>query len=363
MTSSVCRKCRSCTRYVEKVTWIVEKGASGGTMGAQIDVAALPSTLFLAGLETLVRASDDPFSTSLVVGKRVAKPVLLYLSSAEEKAESEEDDAYNILRMAAVTHAHHTAIRVLYVRHVDGAVLNLLRTLGIASVPMCLAVDGENVQKAIEVRRASRGTGGSPTVPIHRFPDGVRGDHVISADTPLDQLVVIVKSLGQRFDRFLQSQVDMVAPTAEQAPDASSTTTSLEQRLEAETKASRVRLFIKGTRTAPFCKFTKMLLRLLDEHGIVEFTTFNILADDDVRQGLKTYSEWPTFPQIYVDGEFIGGLDVLRTGLQAEPLDDEVQQLLTLGKVGGGGAEPYTGTEAAEADAADAADAGGRLST
>ena len=66
-------------------------------------------------------------------------------------------------------------------------------------------------------------------------------------------------------------------------------------------------LFIKGTPAEPRCGFSSKIVALLNETG-VKYTTFDILSDEDVRQGLKTYSNWPTFPQLYINGELIGGL-------------------------------------------------------
>jgi Grx4 family monothiol glutaredoxin len=69
-------------------------------------------------------------------------------------------------------------------------------------------------------------------------------------------------------------------------------------------------LFMKGTPSAPQCGFSRQTVSLLREKG-VRYGFFNILADDEVRQGLKEYSEWPTFPQVYVGGELVGGLDIV----------------------------------------------------
>lgn len=69
--------------------------------------------------------------------------------------------------------------------------------------------------------------------------------------------------------------------------------------------------FIKGTKTNPQCGFTRQLLEILNETG-VEYNTFNILSSPEVRQGLKEYSNWPTYPQLYVDGELIGGVDIVK---------------------------------------------------
>jgi Grx4 family monothiol glutaredoxin len=82
------------------------------------------------------------------------------------------------------------------------------------------------------------------------------------------------------------------------------------KRLETLVKAAPVMLFMKGTPSVPQCGFSRQLVALLRERG-VRYGFFNILADDDVRQGLKEFSDWPTFPQLYVDGELIGGLDIV----------------------------------------------------
>ena len=84
----------------------------------------------------------------------------------------------------------------------------------------------------------------------------------------------------------------------------------LHKRLGELVKAAPVMLFMKGTPSAPQCGFSRQTVSLLREKG-VRYGFFNILADDDVRQGLKEYSEWPTFPQVYCDGELVGGLDIV----------------------------------------------------
>ncbi len=71
-------------------------------------------------------------------------------------------------------------------------------------------------------------------------------------------------------------------------------------------------LFIKGTPETPKCGFTRQLIELLNQANITGYKTFDILEDENVRQKLKEYSSWQTYPQIYVNGQFIGGLDVLK---------------------------------------------------
>ncbi|CAM9236517.1 unnamed protein product [Chrysoparadoxa australica] len=85
----------------------------------------------------------------------------------------------------------------------------------------------------------------------------------------------------------------------------------LASRLAKLTASAAVMIFIKGTPQEPKCKFSRQLLELLNGAGI-EYGSFNILSDEDVRQGLKSFSDWPTYPQVYVRGELFGGLDILK---------------------------------------------------
>lgn len=77
------------------------------------------------------------------------------------------------------------------------------------------------------------------------------------------------------------------------------------------TNRAPVMIFMKGVPAAPRCGFSRQLVELLSKHDI-KYETFDILQDDEVRQGLKEYSDWPTYPQIYAKGEFVGGLDILK---------------------------------------------------
>jgi len=92
----------------------------------------------------------------------------------------------------------------------------------------------------------------------------------------------------------------------------------LHKRLSGLVKAAPVMLFMKGTPSAPQCGFSRQLVGLLREKG-VKYGFFNILADDEVRQGLKEFADWPTFPQLWVDGELVGGLDIIKEELANDP--------------------------------------------
>ena len=83
-------------------------------------------------------------------------------------------------------------------------------------------------------------------------------------------------------------------------------------------------LFMKGTKTMPQCGFSMQVVQILDHLG-VDYKDINVLEDMSVREGIKAYSNWPTIPQLYVKGEFIGGCDIVREMFQA----GELQELLT----------------------------------
>ena len=83
-------------------------------------------------------------------------------------------------------------------------------------------------------------------------------------------------------------------------------------------------LYMKGTPQVPQCGFSATVAEVLKRCGLTEYKSFNVLQDEPLRQGIKEYSNWPTIPQLYVDGEFVGGCDIIREMYQT----GELQQLL-----------------------------------
>ena len=71
-------------------------------------------------------------------------------------------------------------------------------------------------------------------------------------------------------------------------------------------------LYMKGTPQMPQCGFSQMAVQVLQACGVKQFFTVNVLENPDIRQGIKEYANWPTIPQLYVNGEFVGGSDILR---------------------------------------------------
>ncbi len=99
--------------------------------------------------------------------------------------------------------------------------------------------------------------------------------------------------------------------------------TDINGRIDGIVNSSDVVLFMKGSALFPQCGFSSRAVAILDHLG-VKFETVDVLQDPEVRQGIKSYSDWPTIPQLYVKGEFVGGSDIMMEMFEA----GELQQLL-----------------------------------
>ncbi|KAI8077861.1 thioredoxin-like protein [Halteromyces radiatus] len=99
---------------------------------------------------------------------------------------------------------------------------------------------------------------------------------------------------------------------------------SLRTKLDQDIKSKPIVLFMKGTADEPMCGFSRAAVQIMQVQGVdfKDVQTFNVLADDDLRQGIKEYSEWPTIPQVYINGEFVGGCDILLNMHQSGDLED-----------------------------------------
>jgi monothiol glutaredoxin len=98
----------------------------------------------------------------------------------------------------------------------------------------------------------------------------------------------------------------------------------VQQRIDDLVKNNRVVLFMKGTAQFPMCGFSGRAIQVLKACGVNDLKTVNVLEDEDVRQGIKDYAQWPTIPQLYVNGEFVGGSDIMMEMYQS----GELQQAL-----------------------------------
>jgi monothiol glutaredoxin len=105
----------------------------------------------------------------------------------------------------------------------------------------------------------------------------------------------------------------------------------IKQKIDQLLASDSVVLFMKGTRSFPQCGFSASVVNILNTL-IPKYTTVNVLADADVRGGMKEYSEWPTFPQLFVKGEFVGGADIVRQMFEGGELETKLGDLVTPAK-------------------------------
>lgn len=154
-------------------------------------------------------------------------------------------------------------------------------------------------------------------------------DRVNGADAP--ELATKVKKVGSDTMGGSSSKDISAAPKED-----------INVRLKKLVNAADVMLFMKGTPKEPRCGFSKQIVQILKENNVT-FSSFNILSDDEVRQSLKTYSEWPTYPQLYAKGELLGGLDIVKEMVESgelltqlpgqQSLEDRLKALVNKDKV------------------------------
>jgi len=87
---------------------------------------------------------------------------------------------------------------------------------------------------------------------------------------------------------------------------------NVQEKIRNQVTANSVVLYMKGTPQAPQCGFSGATVQILQACGVQDFTAVNVLADPEIRDGIKAYANWPTIPQLYIKGEFVGGADIVR---------------------------------------------------
>ena len=104
-------------------------------------------------------------------------------------------------------------------------------------------------------------------------------------------------------------------------------TPEVKERIDNLINQNKIMVFMKGTKLMPQCGFSNNVVQILNTLG-VPFQTVDILADNDIRQGIKEYSNWPTIPQVYINGQFVGGSDILIEMYQSGELQQMVEVAL-----------------------------------
>ncbi|KAK9396611.1 glutaredoxin-related protein 5 mitochondrial [Crotalus adamanteus] len=111
-------------------------------------------------------------------------------------------------------------------------------------------------------------------------------------------------------------------------PNANGEGSGSKEAVERLVRAHPVVVFMKGSPAQPQCGFSNAVVQILRLHGVNDYRAYDVLQDPDLRQGIKNYSNWPTIPQVYLNGEFVGGCDIL---LQMHQSGDLVEELKKLG--------------------------------
>ena len=104
-------------------------------------------------------------------------------------------------------------------------------------------------------------------------------------------------------------------------------TPEVKERIDKLVNDNKIMVFMKGNKLMPQCGFSNNVVQIMNVLG-VPFETFDVLADPDIRQGVKEYSNWPTIPQVYLNGEFLGGSDILIELYQSGQLQETVEVAL-----------------------------------
>lgn len=145
--------------------------------------------------------------------------------------------------------------------------------------------------------------------------DGKESDRLEGADIP---------GLTEKVSKLAAAAVAAAPKAASATPAAAAAPVDVATRIKALLSSSPVVLFMKGNAASPYCGFSRKVVDALTASGVQSFTDVDILKDEELRQALKEYSNWPTYPQLYVDGELVGGCDIV---LEMQQTGD-LQQLI-----------------------------------
>lgn len=105
----------------------------------------------------------------------------------------------------------------------------------------------------------------------------------------------------------------------------------IKEKIHQTVTGNPVVLYMKGTAKAPQCGFSARAVQILNACGVKDFVSVDVLADPDVRQGVKDYANWPTVPQLYIQGEFVGGSDIMMEMYQSGELQKQLEPVLKAG--------------------------------
>ena len=103
----------------------------------------------------------------------------------------------------------------------------------------------------------------------------------------------------------------------------------VKEKIHQQVSGNPVVLYMKGTPQFPQCGFSAMAVQILQASGVNDFFSVNVLEEPEIRQGIKEYANWPTIPQLYLKGEFIGGSDIMKEMYQSGELQKKIKEVVT----------------------------------
>jgi Grx4 family monothiol glutaredoxin len=224
------------------------------------------------------------------------KKCILFFWAAWQEASKLGGPLQSVFQALSQKHGESSKSPVLFLRVEAENVPECSEKYGITVVPSFIAVNGNNVVDRLE---------GANPKDLSKLVAQLQSAGPDTVFKAVESAAAAATTTAQA-----PAAVSAAAPKAE--PEAEPVNTEeLVARIKSIIGQSPVVLFMKGEPTAPRCGFSRQMCEILRENQ-VEFSHFDILTDQDIRSQLKLYSDWPTYPQLYVNGEFTGGLDIIK---------------------------------------------------
>lgn len=288
------------SKYGEKIRFIKIEAETCASLSTKHKVTVVPTFIALHGLKEFARVegANPPEMNKMV-------STLSQMTSPTGTSKEQEQPKLAPAIEARLRHILASSPSLLFMKGTPEAprcgfsrkIVELLKSNDVPFASFDILVD-EDVRQGLKV------LSDWPTYPQYY----VKGELIGGLD--------IVTEMSAQGDLKAQFGIDSIQFLQPPEP--------LEMRLRKLTTQAPVVIFIKGTPDVPRCGFTKSLLAILAEEGI-DYASFDILNDEEVRQGLKTFSDWPTYPQVYANGNFMGGLDIIKEMRANGPLVEQLK--------------------------------------
>ena len=288
-----------CTRYGAAISFIKIEAEVEALLSEKYKITVVPTFITMQGLRIVSRLEGaNPQELTKIVKALSEQPLPLpaQTSTATEVSKSLEERLRRMLR---------TSPSLLFMKGTPEAprcgfsrkIVDILKNNNVPFASFDILTDED-------VRQGLKTLSDWPTYPQYY----VNAELVGGLD-----ILTELQAQGNLKELLGLDKIDLIEP-----PE------SLETRLKALTTQAPVMIFIKGSPSSPQCGFSKTLVNILDNENI-SYSYFDILTDEEIRQGLKTYADWPTYPQVYANGNLIGGLDIIKEMLEQGALSPQLQ--------------------------------------